>query len=41
MNERNKEQIKQSCKERQPRPILYEANEKKSEFGLDITQVAF
>jgi len=41
MDESNREQIKQWCRKRKPRPMLYEANEKKREFGLDIIQVAF
>jgi hypothetical protein len=36
----DREQIKEWCKERELHPMLYEAKEKRSEFGLDIVPVS-
>lgn len=41
MDEKNKEQIKRWCREREPRPTLYEAKQKRSEFGLDIIPISY
>ena len=41
MHEKNRKQIKHWCKEREPRPTLYEAKEKRSEFGLDIIPISY
>lgn len=41
MDEENREQIRRWCREREPRPMLYEAKEKRSEFGLDITSISY
>lgn len=40
-DDKNREQIKQWCRERDPRPILYKAKEKRSEFGLDIIPISY
>jgi hypothetical protein len=41
MDEKNREQIKEWCREREPRPMLYEAKERRSEFGLDINPISY
>ncbi len=41
MNKKNREQINRWCRERKPRPTLYEAKEKRTEFGLDITPISY
>lgn len=41
MDVANREQIRKWCREREPRPILYEAKEKRNEFGLDIIPIAY
>jgi hypothetical protein len=41
MDEKNREQIKEWCKEREPRPVLYHAREKRREFGLDIVPLSY
>lgn len=41
IDEKNREQIKRWCREREPRTMLYEAKEKTSEFGLDIIPVSY
>lgn len=41
MDEKNKEQVKRWCREREPRPTLYEARKKRSEFGLDIVPISY
>jgi hypothetical protein len=41
MDERNREQVKEWCREREPRPTLYVAKEKKSEYGLDIIPISY
>jgi hypothetical protein len=41
MEEKNKEQITEWCREREPRPTFYEAKERRSEFGLDIIPITY
>jgi hypothetical protein len=41
MDEKNRKQIQDWCRERDPRPMLYEAKEKRSEFGLDIIPLSY
>jgi hypothetical protein len=41
MDEKNREQIKQWCREREAHPTLCEAKEKKNEFGLDIVPISY
>jgi hypothetical protein len=41
MDEKNKEQIKLWCRERETHPMLYEAKEKENEFGLDIISIPY
>ena len=41
MDDNNRKQIQEWCREREPRPKLYKAKEKRSEFGLDIIPIAY
>lgn len=41
MDEMNKERMKEWCRERDPRPMLYEAKARRSEFGLDIVPISY
>ncbi|MDI6450615.1 DUF2971 domain-containing protein [Anaerobaca lacustris] len=41
MNAKDRAQTKEWCRDRMPRPALYEAKEKRTEFSLDITPVSY
>lgn len=41
MDEKHRERIKAWCRERKPRPTLYEARARRGEFGLDIIPLSY